>query len=147
MSQEYEVNALFPPMFWLPFTPSINWTQPDRHPHLNAAFAVYHLHPLQLLAFRSTISLLYLQQLYSHHQVCLQSTPQTGEQGRVKDYYQAHIPLYHQLRTHSRLQQAHITLPLPVQPAPYLNVHLPSTFKSQLRGHSQSQNHDYGIKP
>jgi len=49
-----------------------------------------------------------------------------------KEYHRAHISPYHLSRTPPSLLQAHPTLPLQVQTAPYLNVHLPPSFQSPL---------------
>ena len=147
------------------FSPSINWTQPDTHPHLDALSAPYHLHQPPSQAIGSMISISYLPQLHSpqQYQVCPRSPLQ--EQEREKEHHQAHIspyhnrahispyhhrahtPPYHQSRTPPSLLQAHSTPPLQVQPAPYLKVHRPLRSLSQrpLGSLSQSQNHDCGI--
>jgi len=75
VSQEYEVNAPYTPTFWLSHCPWMNWTQPDTHPHLDAASAPYHLHESQSQAIGSTISISYRQQLDWLRQLRLPSPP------------------------------------------------------------------------
>ena len=58
-----------------PFSPLINRTQQDTHPHFDMASAPYHLHQLQSQAIESMITVSYLQQLHSlrQYQACLAS--------------------------------------------------------------------------
>ena len=137
-----------------PFLPSIYWTQPGTHPHLDAASIPYHPDPLTSQAIGSMTSILYLPQLPSlrQYQACLHSPLQEGEWRRDKELHWVHIspyhhgvhtPPYHQSRTAPSLLQAHSTQPLQVHPPP--NVHLPPKIRNALRSLSQSQNHDYGI--
>jgi hypothetical protein len=56
-----------------------------------------------------------------------------------------HTPPYHQSRTSPSLLHAHSPPPPQVQPALYVNVHLPPNLQSPLRSISQSQNHDCSI--
>ena len=84
------------------FSPSINWTQPDTHPHLDT------------------------------YQVCLQSPLREGARGFEKEHQRAYISPYHQSRSPPSLLQADSTPHLEVQPAPYLNVHRPPNFQSPL---------------
>ena len=71
------------------FSPSINWTQRDTHPHLDT------------------------------YQVRLQSPLREGARGIKKEHHRAYISPDHQSCTPPSLLQAHCTPPLEVQPAPY----------------------------
>ena len=68
------------------FSPSINWTQPGTHPHLDAASAPYHLHQSPSQAIGSMTSISYLPQLHSlrQYQARLQSPIR---EGREKEHH------------------------------------------------------------
>jgi len=120
------------------FSPSINWTQLDTHPHLDAISAPYHLHqsPLQAISTKSVYEVHFKKEQEEERKSIIEHT------FHQKEHHRAHISPYHQSRTPPSLLQAYPTLPLQVQLAPYLNVHLPPSFQSPLGGLSQSQNHD-----
>jgi len=123
------------------FPPSINWTQPDPHPHLDAISAPYHLHqsPSQAISTKSVYEVHFKKEKEKERKSIIKHT------FHQKERHRAHITPYHQSRTPLSLLQAHPTLPLQVQPALYLNVHLPQNFQNPLESLSQSQNHDCGI--
>jgi len=123
------------------FPPSINWTQPDTHPHLDAISAPFHLHqsPSQATSTKSVYEVRVKKEQEEERKSIIECIFHRNE------YHRAHSSPYHLSRTSPSLHQAHPTPPLHVLPVPYLNVHLPPNFQSQLKSLSQSQNHDCGI--
>ena len=95
------------------FSPSINWTQPGTHPHLDAASAPYHLHQSPSQAIGSMTSISNLQQLHAlrQYQACLRSP--LRERKRDNEHHRVHILPYHQSRTPPRLIQVHSTTASP----------------------------------
>jgi len=110
------------------FPPSINLTQPDTHPHLDAICAPYHLHqsPSQAISAKSVYKVHYKKDQKEERKSIIKHTL------HQKQHTGTHFTPYHQLRTPPNLLQVHPILPLQVQPAPYLKVHLPRNFQSPL---------------
>jgi len=94
------------------FSPSINWTKPGTHPHLDAASAPYHLHQSPSQSIGSMTSISYLPQLHSlqQYQACLRSPLQKGERRRENEHHRAHIsPYNHRVHISPYLHGAHIS--------------------------------------
>jgi hypothetical protein len=141
VSQKYKSMLSTPLHSGSLFSPSIIWTQLDTHLHLDAISAPYHLHqsPSKAISTNSVYEVHFKKEQEEERKSIIEHT------FHQKEYHQAHISPYHQSRTPPSLVQAHPTLPLQVQPATYLNVHLPPNFRSPLGSLAQSQNHDRGI--